>query len=455
MQGGADHRRFSWSTIWAAAVSLVVTMAATILLGGSAGASPTATLVFSVDGGTTWSANVNAAPGQTVLARQYYDNDSNGTMAGVSITTSIPGGFTRVPGSTEVCLNPGTTDPTSPAGELACNTDADQGGPIDEAAVWSGSNLAISPTAGLLTQSTSATSGLLQVGQPRYLNLDQCMYFGSALDHLTYVVDSTANTAERTGTGTSNTAAASQTCGPGAGAYPYEPLNSGIANVPLLGHRYFNLDQCSYVTPGDAFTYFVGRVGNPRFAAGTTASNSTPSTPTCGAGAGTFAPNPLNSGVANIDLLGATTLNLEQCVYYGSGTDALTYAVPMTPNAPFGASTGASSADVSAPTCKPGAGAYPYQAVNSGVTNIDLIDSSRGQGFVQFAMVAPSPDTTTTYHEDGQLNGAGTGNPTGSGTITVDAAVGTPLGSPLLAGGVVGAGLLAGGWAHRRRGQRA
>jgi hypothetical protein len=175
----------------------------------------------------------------------------------------------------------------------------------------------------------------------------------------------------------------------------------------------------------------------PAFAAGTTASNSTPSTPTCGPGAGTFARNPLNSGVANIDLLGATTLNLEQCMYYGSGTDGLTYAVPSTPNAPFGASTHASSGNVAAPTCRPGSGGYVYQPANSGVTNIGLIDSTRGQGFVQFAMVAPSPAITTTYTEPGQVNGAGTGNPTTSGTITVDASLGTPLLSPWIGAGAL------------------
>ena len=115
---------------------------------------PTSNLVFSVDNGATWSANVNAAPGQTVIAREYYDNDTSANITGASVTTSLPSGFSLVAGSTEVCLNPGTTDPTNPTSELACNTQTggaapnDEGGPIDESSVWSGSNLSISPTAG-------------------------------------------------------------------------------------------------------------------------------------------------------------------------------------------------------------------------------------------------------------------------------------------------------------------
>src|SRR6202020_1869330 len=89
---------------------------------GPAGAAPSSNLVFSVDGGTTWSANVNAAPGQTVFAREFYDNDTDANITAASVSTTLPTGFSLVAGSTEVCLNPGTTDPTNPTSELECNT---------------------------------------------------------------------------------------------------------------------------------------------------------------------------------------------------------------------------------------------------------------------------------------------------------------------------------------------
>jgi hypothetical protein len=186
----------------------------------------------------------------------------------------------------------------------------------------------------------------------------------------------------------------------------------------------------------------VDGTANPGFSAGTASSNSTPASPTCGAGRAGYGTNAINSGVANIDLLGSTTLNLEQCEYL-SADDSITYGLPSTPNANFGASTGASSANVGGQRCQTGSVGYPYQPANSGYSNISLVDPSRGQGFVQFAVIAPSPPTTTTYTETGQVNGPGTGNPMTSSSITVDASFGAPIGSLSVAGGVGAAGLLA------------
>jgi hypothetical protein len=42
------------------------------------------------------------------------------------------------------------------------------------------------------------------------------------------------------------------------------------------------------------------------------------------------------------------------------------------------------------------------------------------------------------YPEDGQLTGPGTGDPSTSGTITIDASVGTPLANPWVLGGGIG-----------------
>jgi hypothetical protein len=337
-----------------------------------------------------------------------------------------------------VCLNPGTTDPTAPSSELACNTDAGQGGAIDEGAVWSGSTLTISPTAGLLTQSTSATSGILQVGEFKYLNLDDCSYYGTAHDQLLYSVPATPNANFSAGTTASDTAQSSPMCGVGTAGYAPQALNSGVENIPLLGNRYLNLDQCAYTSPTDS-AVFDTPTGNAGYDAYSTASNSLAAL-SCGAGLPfpAYALQALNSGIDNVDLLGNTVLNLEQCVYDGSAANALTY-IGSTPNSPtFDAATGASNATVSSPTCGPGAGGYPFQALNSGVENVNLVDTTRGQGFVQFDMTAPSPPTTTTYTEDGQLTGTGTGDPTTSGTITVDATTDTPLGNPWLAGGAAG-----------------
>jgi hypothetical protein len=421
---------------WAATAAGLIALGIGTLSAGPAAASPTSNLVFSVDGGTTWSANVNAAPGQTVYAREYYDNDTSAIINGASVTTALPSGFSLVAGSTKVCLNPGTTDPTNPTNELACNTDTGQGGAINESAVWSGQNMAISPTAGLLTQSTSATSGILQVGEFKYLNLDQCAYFGTAAQSFTYAVPTTPNSPRwSAGTTASNTAQSSPTCGPGSSAWASQAVNSAVDNIPLLGHRYLNLDQCNEIQTGNEITYIVPSTGNPGFSAATAASNSTPSGPTCTAGAG-YTAQAVNSGIANLDLLGNSYVNLDQCAYYNGLP--LTYYVPTTPNTPpWSANTTASTTPQTAQTCGAGNSAFPYQPANSGFAAINIIDPTRGQGFVQWQMTAPSPATTTTYPEDGQLTGPGTGDPSTSGTITVNASVGTPLADPWVIGGGV------------------
>lgn len=451
---------------WAALAAGLLSLGIGSLGAGPAAAQPTSNLVFSVDGGTTWSANVNAAPGQTVIAREFYDNDTSSSISGAQVTTTLPSGFSLVGGTTQVCLNPGTTDPTNPSSELECNTNTggaapnDQGGPIDEAAVWSGPNLTISPTAGLLTQPTNATSGILQVGEFKYLNLDQCAYVTppGSTNPFTYAVSTTPNSPTfSAGTTASNTAQTSPVCGPGTSSSTNQGVNSGADNIPLLGQRYLNLAQCNYYFPGTAeLMYVAASTPNAGWSTGSGASNSTPTSPSCGPGGTPYTQQPVNSGIANLDLLGNSYVNLDQCFYYS--TIPLTYYEPTTPNSPtWSAGSNASTTPQATPTCGPGSSAFPPQALNSGVQDVNIIDTTRGQGFIQWSMKAPSPATTTVYTEDGQLTGTGTGNPTTSGTITINASVGTPLGDPLVLGGL-GALVLGGGGlavARRRRARTA
>ena len=78
----------------------------------------------------------------------------------VSIKTTLPTGFSLVPGTTKNCITPSI-------GEKVCNTDAGQGGSIKESTVWVGSSLTISPTAGLYNISPDQTIGILETGKKR------------------------------------------------------------------------------------------------------------------------------------------------------------------------------------------------------------------------------------------------------------------------------------------------
>jgi hypothetical protein len=95
--------------------------------------------VASADGGATWSTSLHAAPAPLF-----------------TVQASLPAGLPLVAGSTRTCANPGTTDATAPTSSLTCNTDAGQGGPIDESTVWSGSNLSTSTTTHLVNPPAGA-----------------------------------------------------------------------------------------------------------------------------------------------------------------------------------------------------------------------------------------------------------------------------------------------------------
>ncbi len=386
-----------WAQRWygVAALALGVTLGVlalvTLLAGTANAAAVPQTAVYSSDGGSTWSTSAPVPAGQTVLVREYYNNATAQANNGVSITASLNSGFSLVPGTTKVCLNPGTTNPTAPSTELACNTDPDQSGPIDEGVAWSGSSLTISPSAGLFGQSTAATSGVLVAGTKRYLNLEQCNYYGAVRDSSPYFIPrgSTPDLFFGAATGASNSAQPSVTCALGFIGYPYQPINSGVENIALLGHRYLNLEQCNYFgSAGDSTAYAVSRGSTPNalYGSGTAASNTTPSSPVCGPGGGGYPFQAINSGVQDVDLLGNRFLNLEQCNYYGTSRDSTPYVVSRgtTANPLYGTGTTASNGTLHAATCGPGAVAYRYQPLNSGVENIDLLDKTRGQGFVQF-----------------------------------------------------------------------
>ena len=426
-------------------------LGAGILAVGPAGAAPTSNLVFSVDGGTTWSANVNAVPGQTVIAREYYDNDTSSNITGASVTTTLPSGFSLVAGSTEVCLNPGTTNPTNPSSELECNTQTggaaptDEGGPIDEASVWSGSNLTISPTAGLFGQPVDGTSGILAAGKVRYINLDNCVYTNGINDNYTNIVNDTTNAsgAFDAGTNASDTATA-ESCAAGAGGYGHN--GSSVQNIDLLGQATLNLDDCNYFDPtlGDTIQLFDTAQGSA-----TNAANTAQSSPTCTESLGGYSYQSFNSGVAPLDLLDNQYVNLNECSYSNGeigGHDNFSTAVDITNMSPTNnAGTNASNTPQSTVDCGAGNADYAYVPSNSAVEVLNTLDTTRGQGFVQWSMTAPSPGSTTTYTENGQLIGSGTGDPVTSGTITIDASVGTPLANPWVLGGGLCVLILAGG----------
>src|SRR5262252_7872943 len=126
------------------------------------------------------------------------------------------------------------------------------------------------------------------MGKKRYVNLQQCDYNASTTDNFPNVMPNITNPsgAFNTGTNVGNTAVTSPTCGAGGSGYVVAATNSGAVALDLLGHRYINLQQCSYAGGIDDYPNILPNTPNTPFNTGTNVANTAAASLTCGPGAG-------------------------------------------------------------------------------------------------------------------------------------------------------------------------
>lgn len=386
-------------------------------------AAPSSNIVYSTDGGATWSNSPTAKSGQEVIARLYFNNDGSSNVTDAQMATTLPSGFSRVSGSTKVCLNPGTTNPISPTSEMACNTSAGQGGAINEGAVWSGNALTIAPNAGLYGQATNATTGLMAAGKKKYLNLHQCMRATDpSYDFIPTIVNDPPSAPWDANTNASNTADSAYSCGT-VGGWAVYPSISGVQNLDLLGKRYLNLHQCTfyYSDATNGTRYISTAINNTPTAAwnsGTNTANTTGSSASCGSTGWTYYTN--YSNTQSLDVLQNRYVNLHQCIFVASAQHSyFTMFIANPPSASWGTGTNASNTPDAALNC-PNIGSWPTHSTISDFQAVDLLDTSRGQGFVEYKMVAPAVTEAQAYNQSTTLTGTGTGNPSSNGSLTVE-----------------------------------
>lgn len=388
-------------------------------------AAPSSNVVYSTDGGATWSNSVAAKSGQEVIARLYFNNDGSSNVTDAQMSTTLPSGFSRVSGSTKVCLNPGTTNPTNPSSEMACNTSAGQGGAINEGAVWSGNALTIAPNSGLYGQATNATTGLMAAGKKRYLNLHQCLrQTDPAYDYITTIIDDPPSTPWDTNTNASNTADGAYGCGT-VGGWAVHSTISDVQNLDLLGRRYVNLHQCPhyYPDPTNGNRWINRLVGSPaatNWGTGTNTANAADGAVSCvepGGGWTYYAPF---ANVQTLDTMNNRYVNLHQCLRTQSSPSVyVNLFITNPPASGWGTGTSASNSPDTTLDC-PAVSGWTTHSTISDFQAIDLLDTSRGQGFVEYKMTAPAITETQVYNQSAALTGTGTGNPTGNGNLTVE-----------------------------------
>jgi hypothetical protein len=422
------------------------------VLAPPAAAAVEASLAYSVDNGATWTAAPTVPSGSSVLVRVWYNNTDPTPHDSVHATTTLPAGFTLVPGSTTVCLNPSTTAPLTPSdSELVCNTSAGQSGAINEGAAWAGGVLRISPTAGLFGQPVGDTTGTMEIGKKRWLNLVTCQYERFGTRHTAHTGTGTNINA---GTNTSNTAGDGVTCAPG-GEQGITPVGTP-SNLPLdlLGRRYLNLVACQYVKdPGasqDLFNNYGSHFAGAAFAAGTNTSNSSGAGATCGPGDSTFAAT-LAPAVRPLDLLDNRYINIVNYAFVrapgGAGEDYTRSHGPDPRGAAFETGTNTSDTAGSGNTHGPGVAPYLYFSSSAaGVRALDTLDTTRGRGYVQFAMTAPTVQQSTSLTQDAEVAGA---NATPATVTVLPAPFQVPMAHTGLAAGLLGLTGIA--WFWRRR----
>lgn len=389
----------------------------------AAGDGTQANLVYSVDGGATWSDSVTAQRGEQVLARLFYDTTKESPVTGTSLTTQIPDGFMYVPGSTRNVLAPGSD---VAAGVASAET---KDAAVSDA-VWSGDQLQVSPSAGFNGESDASQSGLLRNGVKRYLNLHQCDYFNAP--GTAHIVSSVSTaTGFPAGTNVGNSSDSSAECGPANGAFVPFAGGTSVTPLDLLGNRYVNLHQCDYFHGGTSnHMLALGRNTTVFPGTGTNASNAADSVADCEPPGG-WVVFQGGTAVASLDLVGARYLNLQQCDYYTVGVNDANHATTNVPAAVFSAGTGVSDSPQSQLSCpsSPGVG-WTVLPSASGAESFDMVDTSRGAGFIEFAFTSevPVPACEETVSlpaqsstREGALNGAGTGSPVSSAGVTLAA----------------------------------
>lgn len=406
-------------------------LGAPVVAAAPAYAATTGTLLYSTDGGSTWSANATVAPGSTVLVRQWYNNADATTHDNASVSTTLPAGFNLVVGSTRTCLNPSTAAGSEAAppkpGELVCNSVTNA--PINESAVWSGPNLTISPTAGLFGQSTGATSGIMAMGKKRYINFDYCKWSGATvpgtLDSFTTYIHTTSTSYAWADTNVSNSTTP-QSCSPAPTSYTLASGagQSSVQPLDLMGNRYVNLQTCAYYNQ----TNFD--IGRTTYGIANNTTNPPVICPPGGTGASAYVYQPANSAANSYDLLNYRYLNIHQCAVSTTNSagardrDVAFMAMPdnLTINTGTNASNTPEATTLSGPTC--GSGGWAPDPTMTGLATFDTLDQTRGAGYVQYAMTAPlaCPSSGSSATQTGTVSGTGFAPVASTGSLTVTAA---------------------------------
>ena len=308
--------------------------------------------------GTSETENLSVSPNGTVTVRVKYNNTGNQSVTDAQIKDSLPAGFVYQAGSFKNCITPTTA-------EEVCDTFSSSN---KDTAFGNLTGTGLSPVSGLYDAvsapasggtAVSANSGILEIGKNRYINVNQCFTAGFGYDTF--------------GAGVSNVNAPyASDC---SLAYPGYTKTGGGA-TDMLNRRYGNALQCS-TTGTEGTDTFIG-----------TASNTSGEYPSAinNGGCDTFnmtaSRGYSRTGGYGIELLGQRYLNALQCFTPTTGYDIFIGRASNTVGAY--PTTGTNS----------GCGDFAMTAAlgysRSGGYGLDMLDTARGSGYMEYKMMAPA-----------------------------------------------------------------
>ncbi len=195
----------------------------------------------------------------------------------------------------------------------------------------------------------------------------------------------------------------------------------------ITNRRYLNFHECVYYQSDiDGWFNSIGNSNNPTFPtqmdAGTNTSNTVDPSNICGSGntaSGGYQLNNTWSSKSTLQLLGNRYLNLHQCTYYRSAVDSWYTTMIDVTGTDYDAGSNTSNTSDTTSVCGVGgnAGQYVYNSDWSNVQSLDLLDQSRGRGYIEVKMTAPTTDAV--YSQTAKLSAVGFSDSNDSAQIEV------------------------------------
>ena len=362
--------------------------------------------------------NTKATPGGTVTQRVYYDNTTDKALINVSVKTSLPTGFTYIPGSLQHCKEPSEVETT-------CDT---QSASVKDQMFnnLTGQNgaIGISPAAGFYDAADTgangtaptAQAGILDAGKKRYLNLNGCEYEQQTFEGNRKRISVLLVPALNPRFGSNNTdifnSSVKGGCGVGTLADPY---NSGFTpsnrSKEIVYKKFYTLAQLVRFNPfTNGFNTFWNEddVSGKAFSGASNGlpifdGSGNPYTNLDANGGPYIEPTDLNhSGWNQVTLLANRFMNMSQCAYKDSGSRIMVSMIGGTPLSPqFASQFTASNTPIQAYNCGPGGtvagSAYTLETGLSAYKAIDMLDTSRAKGYFEYKMIVPTSGLATSY----------------------------------------------------------